>query len=125
MGLLLGYFGGKKFSQISISDKKLSSKYDNRIYYHVVATGVLICDILLFYAHSWSFTVYQTKPILQSSLVIVTSIYFSDGERKAEVKKDKDIKSTVIVCGLVILFVSIVSMLCVAYWKKKKLSGIT
>ena len=90
------------------------------IYHHAVTIGVLTCDIWLCYVHGRSYKV----SVLQSTLVMVTDMSFSDGERKTEVKKYEDIKLTVIVCGLVVLFVSIASMLCVAYWKNKRLPGI-
>ena len=90
------------------------------IYHHAVTIGVLTCDIWLCYVHGRSYKV----SVLQSTLVMVTGMSFSDGERKTEVKKYEDIKLTVIVCRLVVLFVSIASMLCVAYWKNKRLPGI-
>ena len=90
------------------------------IYHHGVTIGVLNYDIWLCYVHGRSYKV----SVLQSTLVMVTGMSFSDGERKTEVKKYEDIKLTVIVCGLVVLFVSIASMLCVAYWKNERLPGI-
>ena len=90
------------------------------VHHHAVTIGVLNCDIWLCYVYGRSYKV----SALQSTLVMVTGISFSDGERKTEVKKYEDIKLTVIVCGLVVLSVSIASMLCVAYWKNKRLPGI-
>ena len=53
------------------------------IYHHAVTIGVLTCDIWLCYVHGRSYKV----SVLQSTLVMVTGMSFSDGERKTEVKK--------------------------------------